>query len=112
MTRHIFRDDRIVLKSLSEEAMVRLRQYLFTNPELALAIQLCYEKYHIVDTTRPISLRTLNFTNDPLLLPLQIEKVFTQLWNSIPCNFQESMAYLPDIWVLEVGMVHAALDMT
>lgn len=81
-TKTIWWEDRIVLKSQSEEYMIVLNQYFKNDTHLVDHMTELYHEYHIVDTTRPVELRTLDLS-DPAIIIRQMKQIFIELWKKI-----------------------------
>lgn len=110
-TRILWWEDTISLRSQSDEEMVQVLNYFNKDPAMNDYLTELYHSYHIVDTTRPVELRTLDLS-DPSILETQMKKLLTAAWSKIQPQIQQLMAYLPDPWVLELGLEHAAIDWT
>ena len=109
----VYWDDTMTLRSMTESSMVALEQYLYHDKIFEHLVLDLYERFHFIDSSRPKHLRTLNFDNlSSEKVEAQLLRAFRWLYVQLPLHIREHLAYLPDVWVLEIGVVHAQIDFT
>lgn len=84
-------DDGVVLQGTT--MYTDTLHYLLYNSTLLDHVQSLYEKYHIIDTTRPAQLRIVD-TDDANVLQTQFRQLLRQLWEKHLPSFVQKVEKL------------------